>query len=131
LQAFFHLLLKHPNVHLKVVAEIDEAHRSGVLNSELVDFAGTQKLAYFQAALKESMRLRPAFGADMARVVPAGGAIIHGHQFKPGTVLAMNAMALHRDKDVFGEDSDRYRPERWLEAEERTRLMNKHMYQVG
>ena len=38
------------------------------------------------------------------------------------------AWVLHRDREVFGDDADIYRPERWLEED--TKTMNRHMYQV-
>jgi hypothetical protein len=39
----------------------------------------------------------------------------------------MNAMVVHFDKRVFGEDAPEFKPERGLESEERYRAMDKAM----
>jgi cytochrome P450 len=129
-QAFFYHLFTNSRVLHKVLEELDAARQSGVFSTEIADYSETQHLKYFQAALKESMRLKPAFASDISRVVPKEGVNIHGYSFPGGTRLALNATVLHRDKGVFGPDADMYRPERWLEDEERARRMNRHMYQV-
>lgn len=41
----------------------------------------------------------------------------------------MNPYVVHRNKEIFGEDADIFRPERWFEREEKT--MNRYMLQVG
>lgn len=43
----------------------------------------------------------------------------------------MNAMVAQYDKTIFGEDSYEYRPERWLESEERWRAMDRAMLVYG
>lgn len=43
----------------------------------------------------------------------------------------MNAMVVQFDKEVFGEDAHEFRPERWLQSEERYRAMDKAMLVFG
>ena len=43
----------------------------------------------------------------------------------------MNAMVTQFDETVFGEDAHEFRPERWLESEERFRAMEKAMLVFG
>ncbi|EKG10859.1 Cytochrome P450 [Macrophomina phaseolina MS6] len=117
-------------IYLKIVEEIDEATRAGKL-SPIVQFNEAQQLPYFQAALKEAMRVRPAVGLAMARSVPACGAEIDGGRYPGGIELNINAWAVHRDRETFGDDAEAFRPERWLEDEERARLMDRHMIQFG
>lgn len=40
----------------------------------------------------------------------------------------MNPYVVHRSRQVFGEDADFFRPERWLEGDEK--IMNRYMLQV-
>lgn len=47
-------------------------------------FKDVQKLPYFQAAVKESMRLNPGVGLPLWRVVPQGGIVIDGRHFPEG-----------------------------------------------
>lgn len=78
----------------------------------------SRQLPYLDACIKEAGRLHPPFGLNLERVVPAGGLEICGQHIPSGTVVGMNAWAVHRDRDVFGQDASSWRPERWLEGDE-------------
>ena len=129
MQSFFYYLLKDSTVYSRLVAEIDQAQADGQL-SDHVTWVQAQNLSYFQACLKEAMRLRPAVGLNISRCVPPEGAVIDGIYLEGGTRVALNAWVLHRDKDVFGENPELFNPERWLQVDEPTlKLRNRHMYQ--
>lgn len=127
MQSFFYLLLNSPASHKKLVDEIDAARAAGKL-SEPVAYSEAQDLPYFQACLNEAMRLRPAVGLNMYRKLPREGMQIDGRYVPGGIEVAVNGWVLHRDKTVFGQDADEYRPERWLEPN--AKEMHRHMYQV-
>lgn len=65
------------------------------------------------------------------RIVPPAGAIICGHFVPGGTVVGCNPWVVQRNKTIFGEDVDTYRPERWLEDSERVKEMHRSMFQFG
>ncbi|KAJ2975729.1 hypothetical protein NUW58_g8274 [Xylaria curta] len=89
-------LLKNPEVLRKLEAELADA---GI--QEIPAFAEVGKLPYLNAVLRESMRV-----------------------FTIGTFPNGAARAVHLNKTVFGEDSDVFRPERWLtDDREQLRLM--------
>jgi cytochrome P450 len=48
--------------------------------------------------------------------MPPKGAYVGGRWIPGNTIVACNAWTIHRCRDVFGEDVETYRPERWLEA---------------
>lgn len=127
MQSFFYYVLNSPKAYANLQKEIDDAQKAGELSS-IVQYAEAQKLEYFQACLKEAMRIRPAVGLGIYRVVPPEGTKIDGQFFPGGTELAVNGWVLHRDEGVFGPDTEVYRPERWFERD--AKLMNSHMYQV-
>lgn len=127
MQSFFYNVLNDTKVYKTLQKEVDDAQTAGEL-SEIVQYAEAQKLEYFQACLKEAMRIRPAVGLGIYRVVPPEGAKIDGQFYPGGTEVAVNGWVLHRDQGVFGEDVETYRPERWFEGD--AKLMNSHMYQV-
>lgn len=51
----------------------------------------------------------------LAKQVPPEGAWIDGNKFAPpGTWIAWNSWGMQRDRNMFGQDADVFRPERWL-----------------
>lgn len=117
-------IITRPDVLQKLRCELDEAAGRGDL-SDVPSFSEAQKLPYLQAVLKESLRLHPATGLPLWREVPEGGATLCGTWFPAGTNVGMNSWVAHRNLDVWGEDADEFRPERWLEStEEQLRKMN-------
>ena len=132
MQSFFWHVLDAPPVYAALVREIEAAVAAGnVPATGNVAWNEAQNLHYLQACLKEAMRVRPAVGLNITRLVPPEGAELDGHRFPGGVSVAANGWVLHRDKDVFGADADDFRPERWLEDEERARRMERYMFQVS
>ena len=81
--------------------------------------------------IKEALRIHPAVGFQLERVTPKGGITLCQTYLPEGTIVGMNAWVLHRDKQVFGDDVETFRPERWLDAsEEQLRLMNRSFFPV-
>ena len=118
LRAIFYYLCRNPEAHGKLLEEIDEADRKGEL-SDPVTFAEAQNLEYFQAVIKEALRMHPAVGLLLERFVPEGGADVGGVWLPEGTIVGMNPWVAARDESVYGADAAEFRPERWLEADEK------------
>lgn len=117
LGAVFYYLLRTPSALRRLRAELDEAGRKGLFadcETGLVTWHESQKLEYLDACIKEAFRMHPAPGLPMERIVPAQGVDVAGHFVPGGTIVGCSAWVLHRNKEVFGEDADVYRPERWL-----------------
>ncbi|AEO60779.1 hypothetical protein MYCTH_2120753 [Thermothelomyces thermophilus ATCC 42464] len=132
MQSFFWHILDAKPVYQGIVRELEEAVKEGVIPAEgNLTWNQAQKLPYLQACLKEAMRVRPAVGLNITRLVPPEGAELDGHFFPGGTTVACNGWVLHRDKEIFGQDADDFRPERWLEDEERAKKMERYMFQFG
>ncbi|KAI1419717.1 cytochrome P450 [Xylaria sp. FL1777] len=133
MQSFFWLTLTAPRVYAALKTEMDAAVAAGTIPAAgNVEWTQAQALPYFQACLKEAMRLRPAVGLNITRYAPApDGVDIEGRHYPAGTRLAVNGWVLHRDADVFGPDAEFFRPERWVEDEERARVMERYMFQFG
>lgn len=135
LSSVFYYILKNPRCYEKLMDEIDTAVCSGVLEdrlSGLVTWAGSQKLPYLDACVKEAFRLHPAAGLPLERIVPSQGAEICGEFIAGGTIVGCSAWVIHRRPEVFGSDVDTYRPERWLEASKESRKeMEGSMFHFG
>lgn len=108
-------LLNSPEALRKLRDEIQEFTQQGRCSANIT-FNETQEMPYLQAVMKEALRLHPATGLPMWRVVPAGGAQLSGHFFPEGTVVGINSWVAHYDEQVFP-DPKLFRPERWLETE--------------
>ncbi|POS81531.1 pisatin demethylase [Diaporthe helianthi] len=132
MQSFFWHILSDQRVYANIQEEINKAVTDGTIPpSGNLTWNETQNLPYFQACLKEAMRVRPAVGLNIARLVPPEGAEIDGQVFPGGVTIAVNGWVLHRDKATFGPDAEVYRPERWLGEAEEAKRMERFMFQFG
>ncbi|PIB00420.1 Pisatin demethylase [Cercospora beticola] len=128
MQSFSYHVLRDPAIYTKLKKELDDATQSAQL-SGMPQWNEVQALPYFQACLKEAMRVRPAVGLNITRLVPPAGAEIEGNSLPGGTQVALNGWVLHRDQEIFGADAHLFRPERWLEGDAKT--MERYMFQVS
>ncbi|KAK6599122.1 Pisatin demethylase 12 [Botrytis cinerea] len=142
LSAVFYYLLKNENCMQKLMRELDQKAREGYFEdgeTGLVSWTESQGLPYLDACIKEAFRLHPAPGLPLERVVPEQGIEIAGEWVKGGTVVGCSAWVIHQRREIFGDDVEAFKPERWLieqglnrEAEEkRIKEMNGAMLMFG
>ncbi|KAJ5986621.1 hypothetical protein N7451_010986 [Penicillium sp. IBT 35674x] len=124
-------LMANPSIYEKLCAEIHEADKQGNLSSPYISFQEAQKLPYLQACIKEALRMHPATGLPLARVVPEGGTTLCEKFFPAGSIVGVNAWVMHSNKSVFGADAELYRPERWLESSELSSAMDRNFMAFG
>jgi cytochrome P450 len=125
---FYHLL-SNPYSLEALIKEIREARFA---SNAAVSWKEAQDMSYLQACIKEALRLHPAVGMPLERVVPEGGATLGDHWFRGGTVVGVNAWVLHRNQSVFGHDAELWNPERWLKANtEQLKAMERAMLAVS
>ncbi|KAF8427288.1 putative cytochrome P450 monooxygenase [Tirmania nivea] len=123
--------LTTPGVYEKLMDEINTAVDQNELSSPVVTFDEAKRLRYFSACLREAMRLSPSAPVLLPRLVPEGGTMLCGQYVPEGAEIAANPWVIHRSKELYGEDAEEYRPERWLESEEKTKEMDKYDFQFG
>ncbi|CAK9317108.1 unnamed protein product [Citrullus colocynthis] len=105
------LLLNHPTVMKKAWIEI----RERVGENRMVEEGDVSKLKYVEAIIYETLRLFPA----APLLVPhecSEDCRIEGFEVAKGTMLLVNAWAIHRDSKVW-EDPTSFQPERFLNWE--------------
>jgi cytochrome P450 len=122
LSAVIAYLTMHPNTLEALRRELDKATAEGRL-SDPATFQEAQKLPYLQATIMEALRIHPAVGAPMTRVVGPQGLQIAGQYFPPGTEVGVNAWVIHNNKSIFGPDAHVFRPERWLTEDKEERAV--------
>lgn len=104
----FAMIGSHATTQTRVAEEACQV--SGHLSYE-----DANQLHFTQASIKEAQRLHPVIGMSLPRTVPEGGMEVHGHQIPSGTTVGCNPVSLHRIAEIFGQDAEVYRPERWLD----------------
>ncbi|EUC30064.1 hypothetical protein COCCADRAFT_104842 [Bipolaris zeicola 26-R-13] len=131
LSAILYYLLKNPHTLETLRHEVNERQRQGQ-SSHFITFKESQEMPYLQAVMKEALRMHPATGLPLERVVPAGGAEISNMFFPEGTIVGINSWVAHRDSTIFGPDAHRFRPERWLAGDrERLAIMERNWMPFG
>lgn len=113
LRAIIWYVLKNPHCKQKLVEEINERRRNGQLSFP-VALEEAEDMPYLQACMYEALRLHPAVGMSLPRVVPDGGVEIDGRFIPAGTTIGVNPWVAHRDERIFGGNTEEFRPERWL-----------------
>ncbi|KAJ5961635.1 cytochrome P450 pisatin demethylase [Penicillium viridicatum] len=122
----YHLL--HTPACMKRLRE--EMKLSGITGNPT--FKETQAMPYLQAVIKEALRVHPATGFPLFRVVPQGGEVLAGQFFPEGTNVGVNSWVTHYDTNIYGPDAATFRPERWLEADEQqSKLMEQNFMAFG
>ncbi|CAG7995913.1 unnamed protein product [Penicillium salamii] len=114
----FFLLAQHPEVLVKVKAEI-----SSVLGWRTeIDRQDINRMAYLAKVLKETLRLYPSVPvntrtARRTTFLPTGGGPDGTSPvlIRKGENVAFCVYSMHRRKDLYGEDAEEFRPERWDE----------------
>lgn len=116
-------LVEHPDDLATLRHEVDKAYEelrlSGQESAEM-SLREMEKLPFLSACVQEATRLCPSIVWQLPREVPETGITIAGHYIPPGATLGMSPMAHNRSKDIFGDDADEWRPQRWLVTEEQS-----------
>ncbi|KAK7613619.1 flavonoid 3',5'-hydroxylase [Phyllosticta paracitricarpa] len=130
-QAMMVHIMGSPQVYAKLMEELDRVTREGKLSDMPQYMEVVEHCPYYVACVKESMRLNPSAPNIFPRLAGRGGMELNGKYVPEGTELTSNPWLVHRDPNIFGADADSFRPERWLESEERAKEMNKYSMGFG
>ncbi|ESZ90276.1 hypothetical protein SBOR_9345 [Sclerotinia borealis F-4128] len=114
LSNLFFMLARYPNVWRKLRAEVMN------LNGQLPTYSDLRNMKHLRQCINESLRIHPVVPANTREAVrdtfiPHGG----GNDgqaplfVKAGTRVLYSVYSIHRRKDIFGEDVETFRPERW------------------
>lgn len=86
----------------------------------MTTYEATKRLPYLDAVINEALRIHSTSGIGLPRLVPEGGLVVCGQTFPEGTVLSVPTFTIHRDKEVWGEDVEEFRPERWFDQDQKS-----------
>jgi cytochrome P450 len=111
------LLLNHPEALNKAQAEIDAV----VGSSRLITADDVPRLGYLHCVINETLRMYPAAPLLLPHE-SAADCKVGGYDVPRGTLLIVNAYAIHRDPAVW-EDPGRFMPERFEDGKAEGRLL--------
>jgi cytochrome P450 len=125
LQAFVYHMIHDLEMLDILRKELDEAKLGHVPTYE-----ETQRLPVLQACIKETYRFHRPVGFGLKKVSPPERVTICGRRFQSGSILSVNLWAIHRLTSLFGDDTSRFNPRRWLDPA-RALKMNSVMVTFG
>ncbi|KUI52588.1 Cytochrome P450 52A13 [Cytospora mali] len=110
----FFLFSRHPEIWAKVREEV------AILGGEKPTHEQLKSLHYLQSCLKEALRLHPVIPINTRMairdtVLPKGGGPDGQSPIvvPKGTNVAFHVTALHRRSELWGDDAEEFKPERW------------------
>lgn len=84
-----------------------------------VSYKDAHSVPYLEAVVRESLRILPGVSMPLERYVPQEGfRLPDGNLLPGGSKVGLNPYILARNKEIYGEDVEIFRPERWLRDEE-------------
>jgi cytochrome P450 len=101
------MMAMYPVIQEKAFQEIHAFLSSG----EPIKDGSFKNLPYLDMVVKETLRLMssiPLIGRETMTDFDLGPCII-----KPGMIVVINIFSLHRSKEIWGEDAEEFRPERF------------------
>jgi fatty acid omega-hydroxylase len=107
----FYLLCNYPEVESKAREEVNE-----VCSAAGLQYDDVNRMPYLTAIIHETLRLYPSVPLAIKYTV-ADDVWPDGTFVPAGANAAYNTYAMGRDKTIWGEDAEVFRPERWLEME--------------
>ncbi|KAI0368653.1 cytochrome P450 [Pilatotrama ljubarskyi] len=124
LSRVLYLLAMHPAIQDKLRAELVDAHER---YGDNIPYDELMQLHYLDAVCRETLRLhapstmvfREAFEDTilplMTPIRTVDGRHVNEIAVPKGTLIVLNVRACNTNKALWGEDADKWRPERWLE----------------
>lgn len=111
--AILYYLAGSPATQSKLQKELDE--QLGTEDETVTTGQQVKRLPYLDACINEALRLHSTSSLGLPRIVPPGGLTIVDQFIPEGTVVSVPSYSIHRDKAIWGEDVEAFRPERWFE----------------
>lgn len=124
-------MISNPSILARAREEIEAAEARGVLSTPVRYDEVREHLPYFVACIKEGIRLGPSAANYFSRVIPAGGKVIDGHYIPAGTDVTCYSYVVQRNKDFYGADAEEYKPERWLQSQQRAYELEAAQFTFG
>ncbi|KAI9649763.1 hypothetical protein NHQ30_002344 [Ciborinia camelliae] len=128
-------IISSPDAYSRMMTEIDTGFATGNLSQPIPKATEVlQHCPFYVSCVKESLRLTPPSPALFPREVTANQPplMIDGKVVPIGTEITCSPYITNRDKEIYGEDANMFRPERWLEdGGEKAKMFEKYNFTWG
>ncbi|KAI1657302.1 cytochrome P450 monooxygenase [Daldinia decipiens] len=112
-------LVATPRVYSRLKTIIKQCVERNEVSTPIT-YEEAQKLPYLKAIILEGIRMRSPSTYGHYKKAPPEGDVINGIFIPSGTAVGHNSLAMTRSEAIFGEDVEIFRPERFLEGDEKT-----------
>ncbi|KAH8742790.1 cytochrome P450 [Diaporthe sp. PMI_573] len=111
-----------PSVASELQNKLNRAAAKGLISQPLTDKEAT-KLLYLDTVVTKGLRVNPPFGRLIIKQVGPKGDTFNSQFIPPGTRIRHSTWDIAHNVSLFGTDADVFWPERWLEADRKTRSL--------
>ncbi|VUC32379.1 unnamed protein product [Clonostachys rosea] len=107
-----------------IVARLQAELRAAIPEGEAVArHEQVKNLPFLRQCIDEGMRLHSTSAIGLPRIVTADRGISYGEMhFPKGTVLSVPSFTIHHDAEVWGDDVEEFKPDRWLDLTPRQKI---------
>lgn len=109
LQSFLYHMVRSPAAWERARAEILAATAveklEGGCGSRVISYDDAAGLPFFQACVKEALRIHNPVPMGLPRIAPKGGLTIGGRTLPEGTTVSVSPWVIHHSKEIFGPDA--------------------------
>ncbi|KAK2682050.1 Cytochrome P450 [Fusarium oxysporum f. sp. vasinfectum] len=103
------------DIYKRLQKDIDDFYTANNLGAlEPLTFNQTQQIPLIRAVVAESLRLVPAICGQLLRI--SLGIKVDKYWIPRGYTIGISAMAVNKEPSIFGDDAEKFRPDRWLES---------------
>jgi benzoate 4-monooxygenase len=84
--------------------------------AKIASYSEVKDLPFLRRCIDEAMRLHSTSAIGLPRLVAEKGAGVdfEGFYFPPGTVLSVPSYTIHHMREIWGDDVEEFKPDRWL-----------------
>ncbi|TFK69824.1 cytochrome P450 [Pluteus cervinus] len=109
LSTFILAMVLHPEAQKKLQTAIEAA----VGTDRLPEFDDVEHIPYLHAVIRETLRWQPVAPLGVGHATSEDD-VYNGYYIPKGAVVVGNSWALLREEGIFGPDTDKFKPERFL-----------------
>lgn len=105
----------------RLQAELDT---SVPADAPIAAYSEVKNLPFLRRCIDEAMRLHSTSALGLPRLVADNcpGVDFDGYHFPAGTVLSVPSYTIHHMPEIWGEDCDEFKPDRWLNLTPRQKI---------